>query len=140
MIVDFEFYSTVYMGSEVDEASFPSLSAKAEDVVGAMAHWAVSEDNLSILHPKILTLYKKAVCAQIDFFGLNGLESAMGGTDRGFTVGKVSMSGKSGSDLVRKGAMVDSIAPMARMYLEQTGLMNPQVPTLPEMSIVGLWW
>ena len=64
----------------------------------------------------------------------------MGGTDRGFTVGKVSMSGKSGSDLVRKGAMVDSIAPMARMYLEQTGLMNPQVPTLPEMSIVGLWW
>ena len=139
MIVDYEFYSTVYAGNEVDETSFPSLSAKAEDVVGAMTHWAVTDDNLSTLHPKIQTLYKKAVCAQIDFFGLNGLESAMGGTDRGFTVGTVSMSGKSGSDLVRKGAMVDSIAPMARMYLEQTGLMNPQVPTLPDMP-VGLWW
>ena len=39
-----------------------------------------------------------------------------------------------------KGALSDSIAPTALMYLEQTGLMNPQVPTAPEPSLIGWWY
>lgn len=133
--VDYEYYYTVYMGQEADEASFPALCARAGDVIGAMIRWKDPETMTAFQ----LTLYKKAVCAQVDFFAVNGLDAVAGGNDRGFTVGKVSVSGKSGSDLVRKGAMADNIAPMAIMYLEQSGLMNPQVETAPDMPIFGGW-
>lgn len=134
-VVDYTFYTTVYMGSEADEASFPALCARASDVVGAMTHWV----DPGVLTGQVLLLYQKAVCAQVDFFAVNGLDAVVGGNDRGFTVGKVSISGKSGSDLVRRGAMADSIAPTAQMYLEQTGLMAPQVLTAVDIPYVG-WY
>lgn len=125
-IVDYTFYSAVYMGSEAEEASFPALCARASDVVGAMTRW-IDPDTLDAW---TLNLYKKAVCAQVDFFAVNGLDSAAGNDGRGFTVGKVSISGKSGSELKASGAMAGNISPMAILYLEQTGLMNPAVPVV----------
>lgn len=125
-IVDYEYYSTVYMGSEADEASFPALCARAEDVIGAMVRW----QDPAAFTPFQLALYKKAVCAQVDFFAVNGLDSVAGGTDKGFTVGKVSISGKSGSDLARKGSMADSLSNLVLMYLEQSGLLNPAIPVV----------
>lgn len=106
------------------------MEARAEDVICSMTRWAVTADTIADLPPFQRTLVKKAICAQIDYFGLNGLDSVAGSTGTGFTVGKVSISGKSGSDLVRKGAMADYIAPMALAYLEQSGLMNPAVPVV----------
>ena len=138
-IVDVVFYKTIYLGQEACECDFASLEARAEDVIGAMVKWRVTADTIASLPASIQTLYKKAICAQVDFFAVNGLDSAVGGSDRGFTVGKVSVSGKSGSDLVRKGAMSASISPMAIMYLEQSGLMNPQVATAPDLPLTG-WW
>ena len=126
MIVDFTFYWNVYQGKEADETSFPALCARAEDVIGAMTRWA----DPATFTPFQLTLYKKAICAQVDFFAVNGLDSVAGGNDRGFTVGKVSISGKSGSDLVRKGSMADSLSNLVLMYLEQSGLLNPAVPVV----------
>ena len=125
-IVDYTFYSTVYMGTEADAASFPALCARACDVVGAFTRWI---DPATLTEPT-LTLYKKAVCAQVDYFAVNGFESVSGGGDRGFTVGKVSVSGKSGSDLKATGAMHDHMSPLVVMYLEQTGLLNPAVPVV----------
>jgi hypothetical protein len=94
-IVDFDFYATVYVGTEADEASFPALCARAEDVVGAMTRWAVTEANIDALPELIRTLYRKAICAQVDFFAVNGTETATGdSTDGGWTVGKVSVTGK----------------------------------------------
>ena len=126
MIVDYTYYYAVYMGTEADEASFPALCARAEDVIGAMVRW----QDPAAFTPFQLTLYKKAVCAQVDFFAVNGLDSVAGGTDRGFTVGKVSISGKSGNDLARKGSMADSLSNLVLMYLEQSGLLNPAVPVV----------
>jgi len=125
-IVDYTFYSSVYMGTEADEVSFPALCSRACDVVGAFTRWI---DPATLTEPA-LTLYKKAVCAEVDYFALNGFESVSGGNDRGFTVGKVSVSGKSGSDLKATGAMRDHLAPLVIMYLEQTGLLNPAVPVV----------
>ena len=129
-IVDYSFYSGTYKGQEADQTSFPALCARASDIVGAMTRWQVTEDNFGTYPTLIQTLYKKAICAQVDCFAVNGLDSAVGGNERGFTVGKVSISGKSGSDLVRKGAMAGNVAPLAIMYLEQSGLMNPAVPVV----------
>lgn len=139
-IVDYEFYSTVYMGQEADEVSFPALSARAEDIIGAMTRWAVTVNNIDQIPGQIGTLYRKAICAQVDYFAINGLDSVADGTERGFTVGKVSVSGKSGSDLTRKGSMAEYVAPMAQMYLEQTGLLNPAVPAAPLLNEVGWWY
>jgi len=125
-IVDYTFYSSVYMGTEADEVSFPALCSRACDVVGAFTRWI---DPNTLTEPA-LTLYKKAVCAEVDYFALNGFESVSGGNDRGFTVGKVSVSGKSGSDLKATGAMRDHLAPLVIMYLEQTGILNPAVPVV----------
>jgi hypothetical protein len=133
--VDFTFYASVYMGNEADEASFPALCARASDVIGAMTRWT----DASQLSEPIATLYKKAVCAQADYFAVNGLDSVAGDDGRGFTVGKVSISGKSGSDIVHKGALSGNVSPLALMYLEQTGLMNPQVFTASEPPLVG-WY
>ena len=133
MIVDFEYYYNVYLGQEADQASFPALCARAQDVVGAMTRWQATEENWENLIPFQQTLVKKAICAQVDYFAVNGLDSVAGGTDRGFTVGKVSITGKSGSDLVRKGAMSGHVSPMVMLYLEQSGLLNPAVPVVQEV-------
>ena len=126
MNVCFEYYNDIYMGQEADMASFPALCARAEDIVNAMVRW----QDPATFSPFQMTLYKKAICAQIDYFAVNGFDSVTGGTDRGFTVGKVSVSGKSGGDLVHKGAMSGNLSPLVVMYLEQSGLMNPSVPVV----------
>lgn len=132
VIVDFSFYTDQYMGTETDEASFPSLNAHASRIIGAITHWQVSEETIDNFPSMIRTLYRLAVCSQIDFLAINGVESISGGNDTGFTVGKVRVDGRSGTS--GGGAMSMNISPAAKAYLEQTGLMNPQVAT------VDRWW
>ena len=129
-IVDFVYYYNEYHGQEADQTSFPAFEARAEDIVCAMTRWQVSEETIADLPAFVQTLVKKAICAQVDYFGVNGLDSAAGNDGRGFTVGKVSISGKSGSEIAHKGALSGNISPLALMYLEQTGLMNPAVPVI----------
>ena len=129
-VVDFTFYSTVYGGTDATEASFPALCARASDVVGAVTHW-VDETAIAKLPALLQTLYKKAICAQVDFFALNGTDVVNESGNAGFTVGKVTVHAKASSC---GGKMVDSISPLAISYLEQTGLMNPQIPCLEG------WW
>lgn len=128
MIVDYTYYSTTYMGTEADDASFPTLYAHASRVVGAMARWQVTEDNFSDLPSFVQNLYKMALCAQVDFFAINGTDSVNSTGGGGFTVGKVTVHGNYYTG--KAGAMSASISPAALMYLEQSGLMNPSVPVV----------
>lgn len=125
-VVNYGFYSTVYMGTDADEASFPALCARASDIIGAVTHWA-DENTLAKLPALHQTLYKKAVCAQVDFLAINGADSVNEAPASGFTVGKVTVNGKTSA--TSGGRLADSISPMAVFYLEQTGLMNPQIQT-----------
>ena len=130
-VVDYTFYSTVYMGTDATQASFPALCARASDVIGAVTHWV---DDATILKLPALhqMLYKKAICAQIDFLSINGMDSLNETETAGWTVGKVTIHGKNST--TAGGKMSESISPLAIMYIETTGLMNPQVPTLEG------WW
>ena len=130
-VVTFEFYSNVYGGTDADEASFPALCARASDIIGAVTHWA-DETAIAKLPALYQTLYKKAVCAQVDFLAINGTDSVNETASAGFTVGKVTVHGKTSAS--GGGKLSESISPLAIGYLEQTGLMNPQVPTLEG------WW
>jgi hypothetical protein len=129
-VVDWTFYSTVYWGSDADQASFPALCARASDVIGAVTHW-VDENAINQLPQQHQLLYKKAVCAQIDYLSINGMDSLNETETGGFTVGKVTVHGKASAS---GGKLSESISPLAIAYLEQTGLMNPQIPTLEG------WW
>ena len=122
-VVDFNFYSNVYKG-EASQTAFPALCARAEDVIGALTHWA---DFIAIKAPMIQLLYKKAICAQVDFFAMNGVESLNDTGNGGFTVGKVTVHGKANQG--DGGGLSQNVSSMAKAYLEQTGLMNPQVYT-----------
>ena len=126
-IVDYQYYSETYMGSEADVASFPALNAHASRVVAMMTRWRVNENNIDRLPELIQTMYRLAVCSQIDFLAINGVDSLTDGEGSvGFSVGKVRVDGnaKTGAG----GAMSASISPAAVSYLEQSGLMNPAVP------------
>ena len=123
-IVDFNYYSTVYMGSEADATSFPALYAHASRVVGMLTRWQVDEDNFGELPSIVQTLYKLAICSQVDALSINGIESLNGEESVGFSVGKVRVDGKKSIG----GALSASVSPACIAYLEQTGLMNPAVP------------
>lgn len=130
-VVDFSFYWNVYGGTDADDTTFPALCARASDIVGALTHW-VDDATILKLPAQIQTLYKKAVCAQIDFLAINGMDSLNESASAGFTVGKVTVHGKANAS--GGGSMQDNISPLSISYLEQTGLMNPQVPTFEG------WW
>ena len=126
-IVDFTYYKDTYMGTEVDSTSFPALNAHASRVIASMTRWQVDESNFDQLPSFIQTLYRLAVCSQIDFLAVNGVESLFDGDDSvGFSVGKVRVDGKQKASA--GGAMSASISPAALSYLEQSGLMYPGVP------------
>ena len=126
-IVDFTYYSTVYMGTEADQASFPALNAHASRVIANMTRWQVDEDTIDNYPSLVRTLYRLSVCSQIDFLAINGVDSLTDGESAvGFTVGKVRVDGRRKTST--GGAMSASISPAAISYLEQTGLMDPAVP------------
>ena len=127
-IVDYSFYSSVYMGTEADQASFPALYAHASRTIAILTKWQVREDNFSGLNPFVQSMYRLAICSQIDFFAENGIESVNDTGGAGFTVGKVTVHGRTGAS--SGGAMSASISPAAKAFLEQTGLMNPSVPVV----------
>ena len=127
-IVDFSYYRDVYMGTEADQASFPALYAHASRMIGAMARWQVNEENFTEFPTLVQTMYKLAICSQVDFLSVNGIDSVNDTGSGGFTVGKVTVHGNSSSG--KAGAMSAYISPAAIMYLEQSGLLNPAVPVV----------
>ena len=128
VIVDYQYYTDVYKGQDADQTSFPTLNAHASRIIGAMARWQVNEDTIDSFPSLIQNLYRLAVCSQIDFLSINGLESMNSSGSEGFTVGKVTV--REGSGAGKGGAMSMSISPAAMLYLEQTGLLNPAVPVV----------
>ena len=127
-IVDFSYYKNEYQGTEADQTSFPALYAHASRMIAAMTRWQVTDDNFSELHTLTQTQYRLAICLQIDFISLNGMDSINDTGGGGFTVGKVTVHGKASSGA--GGAMSANISPAAVLYLEQSGLMNPAVPVI----------
>ena len=128
MIVDLGYYRSVYMGTDADSDSFPTLCAHASRIIAAMTRWQVTDENISGFPGIVQTMYRLAVCCQIDFLALNGLDSVNSTGGGGFTVGKVTV--RESTKTENGGAMSGNISPESIMYLEQSGLMNPAVPVM----------
>lgn len=126
-IVDYQYYTDTYKGTEADDASFPALYAHAARFVGLMTRWQVTEETFPEFPSIIKTLIQLAICSQIDFLAINGLDVVNSGDGGGgFTVGKVTIHGNSNSS-GKGGSMSAYTSPAAFAYLEQTGLMYPGV-------------
>ena len=127
-VVDYEYYTSTYIGDPaVTEAAFPRLEARAEDAVNALIRFRAVPAQWE-------KQYQKAICAQIDYYSIYGIEAASAGLmENSFTVGKVSITG--GGAAARSGG-ASMISPQAVAYLEQTGLMNPAVPVAGSRG----WW
>ena len=126
--VSYEFFKATYVGDpSVTETDFPRLEARAEDAVNALIRFRAVPAQWE-------KQYQKAICAQIDYFAIYGIEAASAGLmENSFTVGKVSVTG--GGAAARSGG-ASMIAPQAVAYLEQTGLLNPAVPVAGARG----WW
>ena len=125
-IVDFAYYTDTYKGTEAVPTSFPALYAHASRIVSVMTRWQVTEETFPDFPSIVKTQIQLAICSQIDFLAINGLDDMNSGEGGGgFTVGKVTVHGTQASG--KAGAMSASISPAAISYLEQTGLMYPGV-------------
>lgn len=128
-LVDYEFYTNTYMGEPITADDFPRYEVRAEDAILIYINKTV--DEAALLPEAVLLAVKKAICAQIDYLFEYGMSVSVYGKEAGggFTVGKVSVN--NGSSTAAAG-LRSMIAPAVLPYLEQTGLLNRQVDTMPE--------
>ena len=128
-VVTWTYYSEIWLG-EAHEADFPRLELLAETLIQAATRGA----DYAALHPAQQEAYQRAVCAQIDYLNLNGAQAAYdGGSTGGWTVGKVSVTGRGGSGDASERAQL-SLSPLAVSILSAAGLLYRGVLTLND------WW
>ena len=138
-LVTLEYYQDTFLGEPVTADEFPRYELRAEELILSLIR--MNETKAAALPEDTLTAVQKAICAQVDALAINGLDSiaVQGSAGGGFTVGKVTVQAKAQAE-AKAGTLSAAISPMAASYLEQTGLMGPQVDTLPEPFITDGWW
>ena len=127
-IVDYGYYSATYMGEAI-AGDFPRACARAERLINQITYGRA--EHYDALPPALQDAVKKAICAQIEYYALMGIDiSVTGETASDWTVGKVSVrSDGSRSGNVAAGAS-SMVCPAAIAILEQTGLLDPSCPAV----------
>lgn len=125
-LVDYDYYTDTYMGEAITAEDFPRYEARAEDAILILIN--KTADEAALLPEAVLAAVDKAICAQIEYLYEYGMSISVYGKEAGggFTVGKVSVNngGTTGAAGIKS-----MLAPAVYAYLEQTGLLNPQVDT-----------
>lgn len=135
-IVTYEYYTGTFLGEAVAESVFPQMEAKAERLVNQITHGRAA--NYAALPAFQQQAIQTAICAQIEYYSLVGVDVSVNGeTASGWTVGKVRVDAGSKATASGAASMVGAATIAA---LEQTGLLNPQVPTLGEPPRVPYPW
>lgn len=122
-IVDTTYYNETYIGEPIPTTDFARYEAHAERLIDLVCRGQF----VDTLPPRIVIAYKNAICAQMEYYLVNGLlEVTTGDSGTGFSVGRVSVNNanSTGSFDMRGAAM---LSPAAQMYLEQTGLLGRAV-------------
>ena len=136
-IVTYDYYANTYIGEPIAQAAFPRYDARAEELIARITRGASYDD----LPPAFQEAYKKAICAQIEYYVLQGINVATEGGNSGdsYTIGKISVGrGGSGESAASASAAYLSVADSVRSILEQTGLLNRDVVTIGDEG--RGWW
>lgn len=132
-IVTYSYYKDTFLGETIASDDFPRAEARAERLIAQITHGRATAETFAALPAFQQAAVTDAICSQIEYYVLNGIDISIGGeTSSGWTVGKVRVDG--GSKAKATGA-VSMVSPSAFAALEQTGLLNPQVPTLGDPPI-----
>ena len=136
-IVTYEFYTQVYCGEAIAECQFPQYANRAERQIVNLTHGRAAE--YAALPAFQQTAIQHAICAQIEYLFLEGKEITVNGNSSGgWSVGKVRVDkGGSGS---KASAASTMICAGAIAELEQTGLLNPQVPVVSDPTLLSYPW
>ncbi len=139
-IVCIDYYTNTYMGEAIAPVEFQRASVKAERAITQLTHGRAA--NYAALPSYQQAAIRDAICAQIEYYALNGLDLSINGETgaNGWTVGKVHVNGHASGSAARSGAST-MICAAAIAALEQSGLMNPQVMTVGDGSFYpwGCW-
>lgn len=137
-IVDYTYYTTTYVGEPVTVCDFSRAEAKAERIINQVTHGRAAE--YAALPAFQQAALRDAICAQVEYYSIFGTDIAVNGNTGGdgWTVGKVHVNGGSSSNKARSGA-ASMVCAAAIAALEQSGLLNPQVPTVGEPPQAWPW-
>ena len=124
-VVDYAYYTGVYLGDSVTTADFPRYEKRAEAIIESLTRGAYSDT----LPADVQTAYKAAICYQVDYLADVGLSAAVtGSVANSYSIGKVRV--ESGAAVSGAKAMV---SPAAISILEMTGLLSRKLP------VKGAW-
>ena len=70
--VDREYYVGTFKGEPVDDADFPSLCMRAEELIEEMTMYRVTPVTVLNMPETVQERVKMAVCAQIEYLDANG--------------------------------------------------------------------
>ena len=73
------FYKDVFLGEPVDEADFPRLFARAQETLEAL-----TLGRLYTVDESLMDYVKRALCAQIEYLHMMGVESATVGNSSNY--------------------------------------------------------
>ena len=137
-LVTLTYYQNTYIGEPVPAEDFSRFEARAQDLILGLIR--STEAAVDAMPEQLQTAVKKAICAEIEYFQEYGINVSVYGKEAGggFTVGKVSVN--NGSSTAAASGARSMIAPAVYVYLEQTGLLDPAVPTLGMPPQVWRWW
>lgn len=119
--VDISYYIDTYKGEPVDNADFPSLCMRAEELIEEMTMYRISPITVLAMPETVQERVKMAVCAQIEYLDANGGSDMDNGADlQSAGLGKFNYTKSSGVNGSTEQSMY---APRAIRLLAPTGLL-----------------
>lgn len=119
--VDISYYIGTYKGEPVDNADFPSLCMRAEELIEEMTMYRISPITVFAMPETVQERVKMAVCAQIEYLDANGGSDMDNGADlQSAGLGRFNYTKSSGANGSTEQSMY---APRAIRLLAPTGLL-----------------
>ena len=119
--VDISYYIGTYKGEPVDNADFPSLCMRAEELIEEMTMYRISPITVLAMPETVQEMVKMAVCAQIEYLDANGGSDMDNGADlQSAGLGRFNYTKSSGANGSTEQSMY---APRAIRLLAPTGLL-----------------
>lgn len=119
--VDREYYVGTFKGEPVDDADFPSLCMRAEELIEEMTMYRITPTTVLAMPEAVQERVKMAVCAQIEYLDANGGSDMDNGADlQSAGLGRFNYTKSSGANGSTEQSMY---APRAIRLLAPTGLL-----------------
>lgn len=119
--VDIDYYDKTFHGEPVEETDFPSLEARAAEIIEELTIYRVNAVSFLNMGAVLQDIIKRAICAQIEYIDSNGGEEFdNGGNIQSAALGKFNYSVGIGTD---SSGSISKYSSRAIRILAPTGLL-----------------